>query len=108
MSRQNLKDFMEKFSLSQGISADDPNFEDYSGADTEIALSLAFFNVMIKHKQVPDPAHDPTIALFMDLLKEQAKAVFASSPNTDVYTKLGFRRPRKERVFNLGTTQTPT
>lgn len=108
MSRQNLKDFMEKFSLSQGISADDPNFADYSGADIEIALSLAFFNTMIKHKQIPDPEDDPTISILMDLLKEQSKAVFASSPNTDVYTKLGFRRPRKERVVDLGTNKTPT
>ncbi len=105
MSRQNLKDFMEKFSLSQGISADDKNFSDYSGADTEIALSLAFFNVLIKHKIVDD--QDPTIKIMMDLLKEQAKAVFASSPNTDVYTKLGFRRPRKERVVDLGKPKTP-
>ncbi len=98
---------MEKFSLSQGISADDPNFEDYSGADTEIALALAFFNTAIKHKRIPEPKDDPTIAFMMDLLREQAKAVFASSPNTDVYTKLGFRRPRKERVFNLGADKTP-
>lgn len=103
--RQDLKDFFEKISLAQRISSKDKAFVDYSGADTEISLSLAFFNTMIKHGILESDEEgnptDPTIGLLMDLLKEQSKAVLASSPTTDIFTKLGFRVPKSERVLDF-------
>lgn len=104
--RQNLEDFFEKISLAQRISFKDKAFVDYSSADTEIALSLAFFNTMIEFEIIDK--EDETIKILMYLLKEQSKAVFASSPTTDVYTKLGFRLPKTERRRDLGSDKTPT
>ncbi len=98
--RQNIQDFFEKISLAQRISAGDRAFKDYSGADTEIALSLAFFNTMLKFKIIDE--EDETVKILMYLLKEQSKAVLASSPNTDIFTKLGFRFPKSERVLDFG------
>ena len=104
--RQNLEDFFEKISYAQRISARDRNFVDYATADIETARSIAFFNVLIE-KGLMD-ANDPNVDLLMAILREDSKAILGASPNTDIFTKLGFRYPKSERVIDLGGTKTPT
>jgi hypothetical protein len=58
--------------------------------------------VLIDHGYISEK--DPNIKLMMDMLREDSKAILASSPNTDIFTKLGFRFPKSERVIDLGGT----
>ena len=102
MSRRrtiDLYDLIERISLSQKIAGDHREYEEYSGSDTELSKKIAVLNVLIKHKILDK--NDKTIKLAKDLLCEKRKAVFASSDKTDVFTKLGFLRPRKEKKINL-------
>jgi len=76
---------------------------DYSTADSEIADTLALLNVMIAMNYV-DPEEE-SVKLVMAILKEQSKASLASSPNTDIFTKLGFRYPKTERVIDFASEE---
>ena len=94
--QDNWEDIAEKISLSQKIAADHPEFEEYSGSDIFIARKIAKLNVFLKHGLIKP---SKKIALYKDLLVEEAKAILASSEKTDIVTKLGFRRGQKEDVY---------
>lgn len=100
MSRRNtasIMDFFEKISLAQKIAYDDPHISEYVGSDVELAKAIAFFSVC-EDAGIIDPE---TTSLIKTIMIEQNKATFASSEKTDIFSKLGLFRPKKERSISL-------
>ncbi len=87
-----IRDMFDRILLGQQISADDPNFKDYAGCDTGLSRQLARMYVFIEHKIIDKK--DPAIKLYLDLLKEEIKAVMASSDKMDNLTKNAYRQPK--------------
>jgi len=94
-----IRDMFDRILLGQQISAEDANFKDYAGCDIELSRTLSQMNVLIKHKII-DPT-DKGISLFIDLLKEEIKAIMASSDKMDNLSKLSFRQPKHRDGIDL-------
>lgn len=89
--------FYQEASLSQKLAHRHREYSDYAGSDSEISLSLAFLNVLAKHKFID--LKSPQWKLVRDLLNEQRKALFATSERTNEITKMGLQMPKAEDEF---------
>ena len=98
-STGDIRDMFDRILLGQQISAEDPAFKDYAGCDTELSRTLAQINVFIKHKFLDEK--DPAIKLLTDLLKEEIKAVMASSDKMDNLTKNAYRQPKSREGADM-------
>lgn len=99
--RVSLKDYFDTILLGQQISAKDPNFVDYAGCDTELSLKLSRINILEQYgffQAIPESI----LAFIKDLIKEQIKAIMASSEKMDNLSKLSFRNPKAHRGIDLG------
>lgn len=98
--KQDLSDFgIERISLSQQISAKDPNLKHYVGSNTELARKISKIITLMEYGLLDK--NDPELNLGLDLLKGEIKAVFLSSDKTDIFSKLGFWLPRKAKELSL-------
>ena len=93
MTRTSSKyEFYKQSSLSQQLAHRSPEYSEYAGADKNISLSLALFNVLHKHKMID--LNDPLWKFTKDLLNEQRKAIFATSEKVNEITKMGLMMPK--------------
>ena len=98
MTRTSSKyEFYKQSSLSQQLAHRSPEYSEYAGADKNISLSLALFNVLHKHKMID--LNDPLWKFTKDLLNEQRKAIFATSEKVNEITKMGLQMPKAEDEF---------
>jgi len=78
--------------MGQELASSYPAYQDYMGADVEIAKSIAILNVLVKMKYLKES----DVSLVKALLIEQNRATFASSEKTDNLTKLGLGVAKQE------------
>ncbi len=89
--------FYKEASLSQKLAHKHPEYSEYAGADRQISLSLALFNILAKHGKID--LEKPGWKLVKDLLNEQRKAIFATSEKVNEITKMGLQMPKAEDEF---------
>ena len=95
--RRSKYEFRQEASLSQKLAHKHEEFSDYAGADKNISLSLALFNVLHAHKMID--LNEPSWKFTKDLLNEQRKAIFATSEKVNEITKMGLQMPKAEDEF---------
>ena len=94
--------FYKEASLSQQLAHRMPEYSMYAGADANISLTLAVFNILEQHKKVDFTK--PSLKFIRDLLNEQRKAIFATSERVNEITKMGLQMPRAEDEVDFEET----
>lgn len=89
--------FFQERSLSQGLAATIPEYQEYAGTDPKISDSIAVLNFLIKFNLVDK--NDPYVDMMKGLLNELRKARFATSDRVNEITKMGMQMPRGESKF---------
>ena len=90
-------EFYKEASLSQQLAHRMPEYSEYAGSDTDISKTIALFNTLHNHKLID--LKDPNWKFVKDLLNEQRKAIFATSPKVNEITKMGLQMPKAEDEF---------
>lgn len=90
-------EFYKEASLSQQLAHRNPEYKEYAGADPNISITLATFNILGKHNIID--LDDPMIKFVKDLLNEHRKAKFATSEKVNEITKMGLQMPKAEDEF---------
>jgi len=98
MPSRNDFEFRQQGLMSQTLSDMDPIFRDISGCDKETADAIGVFVVLDQHKVID--LKNPSWALIMDILKVKVKVSLATSDKTNEITKMGFRMPKKDLVYD--------
>ena len=90
-------EFYKEASLSQQLAYRMPEYSEYAGSDPDISKTIALLNHLHKHKLID--LKDPNWKFVKDLLNEQRKAIFATSPKVNEITKMGLQMPKAEDEF---------
>ena len=88
--------FRQGASLSQKLGAKHEEYADYAGSDPKISLKLARLRILGQHKIIN--LEDSGLKLVWDLLNEERKALFATSPHVNEISKMGLQMPKKDAV----------
>jgi hypothetical protein len=91
-------EFRQQGLMSQTLSDIDPIFRDISGCDKETAEAIGIFTILGEHNLID--LKSSLWSLVMDLLKVKVKVSLASSDKTNEITKMGFRMPKKDLVYD--------
>ena len=91
-------EFRQQGLMSQTLSDIDPIFRDISGCDKETAEAIGIFVVLGQHNIID--LKSSSWALVMDILKVKEKVSLATSDKTNEITKMGFRMPKKDLVYD--------
>jgi len=91
-------EFRQQSTMSQLLGFLQPEFQELAGSDPETSESIAFFLALGNLGYVD--LKDPSIILILALLNARRKALFATSPNTNEISKLGFMLPMKKVVYS--------
>jgi len=89
--------FRQGASLSQKLGAQNEEFADYAGSEPKVSLKLARLRILGQHGLID--MKDPEIKLMWDLLNEDRKALFATSPHTNEISKMGLMMPKADKVI---------
>ena len=90
-------EFYKEASLSQQLAHRMPEYSEYAGSDPDISKTIALLNHLHNHKLID--LKDPNWKFVKDLLNEQRKAIFATSPKVNEITKMGLQMPKAEDEF---------
>ena len=90
-------EFYKEASLSQQLAYRMPEYSEYAGSDPDISKTIALLNHLHTHKLID--LKDPNWKFVKDLLNEQRKAIFATSPKVNEITKMGLQMPKAEDEF---------
>ena len=91
-------EFRQQGLMSQTLSDIDPIFRDISGCDPETAEAIGIFTILGEHNIID--LKSESWSLIMDILKVKVKVSLASSHTTNEITKMGFRMPKKDLVYD--------
>lgn len=91
-------EFRQQGLMSQTLSDMDPIFRDIAGCDPETAEAIGTLTILGQHNIID--LKSESWALIMDILKVKEKVSLATSPTTNEITKMGFRMPKKELVYD--------
>lgn len=83
-----LQSIYQQISMSQKLSAKDPEYAEYSGGDFETAQKIALIDLIKEKKLLPD-YYTPLLDLYRAHLVKQRKAFFATIGSKEL-TQLGF------------------
>ena len=98
MPQQRSKyEFYKEASLSQQLAYRMPEYSEYAGSDPDISKTIALLNHLHNHELID--LKDPNWKFVKDLLNEQRKAIFATSPKVNEITKMGLQMPKAEDEF---------
>jgi hypothetical protein len=91
------EEFIQQASLSQQLSHKHPEFQDYSGSDAKVSLTIAALKSFAHFGYID--VETPGLKLIMFLLNEQRKAIFATSEKVNEITKMGLMMPKSTDAF---------
>lgn len=83
-----LQNMFKEITMSQRLSAKDPEYAKYAGGDYETAQKIALID-LIKEKQLLPDYYTPLLDLYRAHLDKQRKAFFATIGSKEL-TQLGF------------------
>ena len=91
-------EFRQHATMSQLLGFLQPDFQELAGSDPETSIAIENIKILGKHKILD--IKQPGLKLILDLLNGRRMALFATSPNTNEISKLGFMLPTKKTVYS--------